>query len=260
MHENKNKKYAAGLTTGRTNLMCFPLSFAAVCCSSSAAASTASFTFSKVVLTAEEKVNYQVPWERQQKKAISRKKSFCLCWCCICNCKPVTNRKNRRVSNSKIERRADCYKGLIESTRPSIEQVHKWSSSFEDVVADDTAMLLFDMFLQQEHSDENLKFWIEVNKLKTMESENDKKSHMSKIYNDYLKPMSSKEINIAGQTRRKIEEDLFNNEAKDDVFDMAQNQVFLLMHRQSYPRFLASDLFHAVVQSTYAYEVASTLK
>lgn len=247
-----NSEYE-GLTTGRTNLMCFPLSFSAICCSSGEG-SSATFTFSKVILTAEETRNYQLPWESQQKKLKSKRRSLCLCWCCLCSCKPVSNRKNRRVSISKIERKKESYKNIIELIRPSIDQIHKWSTSFEDVMTDKTGMMLFDVFLQQEHSDENLKFWLEVNKLKGLEDTNEKRDKMKNIYNEYLKPMSSKEVNISGTARRKIEEELLN-EPSDVVFDIAQKQVFLMMLRQSYPRFLSSDLFHSVVQKTYAYGV-----
>lgn len=243
-----------GLTTGRSNLMCFPLLLNTVCCSSSDV-TTASFTFNKVVLSSEEAHNYQLPWEQQQKHIKkNQRKSFCFCWCCLCSClcKPVNNRKNRRVSNSRIEKRADSYKNLIEITKPSIDQIHKWSSDFDYLVEDQAGLLLFDLFLQQEHSDENLKFWIDVNHLKTIVDIKEKRLMMKKIYKEFLKPLSFREINVSGITRRKIEEELLNEPA-DTVFDNAQNEVFVMMHRQSYPRFLASDLFHAVVQRTYAY-------
>jgi len=67
--------------------------------------------------------------------------------------------------------------------------------------------------------------------------------------------MAAKEINIAGTTRLKIEEDLQSgSEPPGDIYDAAQAQVYNLMHRQSYPRFLASDLFNTILQSTYAYK------
>ena len=53
---------------------------------------------------------------------------------------------------------------------------------------------IFEIFLQQEHSDENLKFWQEVNDLKRIDDHNEKKEKMKNIYEEYLKPMASREV------------------------------------------------------------------
>lgn len=246
-----------GLTSGESvTYMCLPCSITASCVSSQNH-TTASLTFSKVVLTAEETRVYQVPWEKQQKKIYkSKQKSLCYCWCCVCTClcKPVNNRLSRRVSMSShdMKRRTACYKQLVEQSKPSIEQLQKWSVDFEDLLHNELGRKLFYLFLQQEHSEENLQFWNEVNSLKDSPDENDKTNKMRAIYKEFVKPMALKEVNIAGHTRRQIEESM---ETKPDekMFDGAQQQVFLMMHRQSYPRFLQSEMFHAVMQATYAY-------
>ncbi|XP_057297738.1 regulator of G-protein signaling 17-like isoform X2 [Hydractinia symbiolongicarpus] len=236
--------------------MCFPFSIYATCCSARNF-TTATFSISKVVLDADEQNTYQTPWEHQQKYIEKKRvRRICICWCCLCKCfcKPMNNRLRRRVSSS-IEKRAMCYKQLIEMTRPGLEQVKKWENNFDALIQDDTGKKLFSIFLQQEHSEENLTFWLEVNQLRSMENLNERKLKMKKIYLEYLKPMASNEINVAGTVRKKIEEELQHN-PNEHVFDVAQNQVYLMMHRQSYPRFLSSDLYHAVVQGTYAYQKA----
>lgn len=75
------------LTTGEpVTFMCLPCSITASCVSSTNH-TTASLTFSKVVLTAEETRVYQIPWEKQQKKIHKNKhRSLCFCWCCVCTC------------------------------------------------------------------------------------------------------------------------------------------------------------------------------
>jgi len=75
------------LTAGEPiSYMCLPCSITASCNSTHNHA-TASLTFSKVVLTAEETRVYQIPWEKQQKKLRkSKQKSLCFCWCCVCTC------------------------------------------------------------------------------------------------------------------------------------------------------------------------------
>jgi len=77
------------------------------------------------------------------------------------------------------------------------------------------------------------------------------------LYEDFVKPMAEKEVNISGVTRRKIEEELeLEEHISVNIFDLAQAQVYSLMHRQSYSRFLVSDLFKAVLQSTYSSDKA----
>ena len=75
------------LTTGQpVTFMCLPCSITASCMSSTNH-TTASLTFSKVVLTAEETRVYQIPWEKQQKKIHKNNhRSLCFCWCCVCTC------------------------------------------------------------------------------------------------------------------------------------------------------------------------------
>lgn len=77
---------SVGLVTSGNNVMCFPFSISATCCSSTDM-TAASFTFSKVVLTSEETKQYQLPWEKQQQEfSKKRQRSSCICWCCLCTC------------------------------------------------------------------------------------------------------------------------------------------------------------------------------
>lgn len=253
--------------------MCLPFSISAVCCSGTTGElggggggggddmSGASFTFSKVVLTSEEAKHYQLPWEKQQEEFSKKKrqKSSCVCWCCLCTClvKPVNNRLRRRVSNNVMEKRAACYKQLIDVIKPSADQVAQWSTKFEELLQHEGGRRFFDVFLQQEHSEENLMFWSEVNRLRDVKDQKLFTIHAREIYLEFLKPMSSKEINIGGQTRKKIEEDLQNDPPRD-VYEVAQIQVYNLMQRQSYPRFLASDLFTSILQNTYTSKIPVT--
>ena len=55
---------------------------------------------------------------------------------------------------------------------------------------------LFYLFLQQEHSEENLQFWNEVNGLKEISDCKEKVSRMRSIYKEFIKPMALKEVNF----------------------------------------------------------------
>ena len=54
---------------------------------------------------------------------------------------------------------------------------------------------LFFIFLQHEHSDENLQFWNDVNKMKRLTDDPIQQGlRMRTIYNDYIKPLATKEV------------------------------------------------------------------
>jgi regulator of G-protein signaling len=151
------------------------------------------------------------------------------------------------------EKRAVCYEELIDTIRPTCQQMNDWSTKFDNLLHDEGGRKLFTEFLHQEHSLENLQFWSEVETLKAMCDEpQDVAMKARTVYADYVKPMSEKEVNICGITRRKIEEGLQLDIIDANIFNVAQAQVYSLMHRQSYPRFLLSDLYKSVLQSTYA--------
>ena len=158
------------------------------------------------------------------------------------------------------EKRPICYEELIETIKPTYEQMNLWSEKFENLLDDEGGRKLFTEFLQQEHSLENLLFWSEVESLRQMFLSTDISAVTEKartLYTDFVKPMAVNEVNIAGKTRKEIEEQLELEHITSDIFDAAQGQVYSLMHRQSYPRFLVSDLFKSVLQSTYADEVVA---
>jgi len=241
--------------------MCFPFSISATCCSAtttspSAEMSQTSFTFSKVVLTNEQAKHYQIPWEKQQHE-LQKKRARCVCWCCLCTClcKPVHNHRRRRVTTCEVgQKRANCYKQLIDVIKPTCDQVRDWSTKFDQLMKDEGGRRLLALFLQQEHSEENLLFWNEVHALKTIAEPSDYTAKVKRIYMEFLQPMAEKEVNVSGGTRKKIEEGLHADDGVEvarDVYDVAQLQVYNLIHRQSYRRFLDSDLFNSIVQSTY---------
>ena len=151
------------------------------------------------------------------------------------------------------EKRVSCYKQLIDSIKPTCDQVRDWSTKFDHLMRDEDGRQLFQIFLQQEHSEENLLFWNQVSALKAITEPKAFASQVHEIYTTFLKPMAEREVNVAGGCRRKIEDDLHTVEGEipRDVYDSAQLQLYNLMHRQSYPRFLASDVFDSIVQSTY---------
>ena len=151
------------------------------------------------------------------------------------------------------EKRVVCYEELIDTIRPTCQQTNDWSTKFDNLLKDEGGRKLFTEFLKQEHSLENLLFWCEVEAFKVMCDEPQEIAMKARtIYADYVKPMCEMEVNISGVARRKIEEGLQLDIIDPNIFNGAQSQVYSLMHRQSYPRFLSSDLYKTMMRKTHA--------
>jgi len=139
-----------------------------------------------------------------------------------------------------------------EETTTSItaRDLELWVEKFEYLMENEHGRRLFKDFLVQEYSEENLLFWTEVEKLKDLLYDDEAHRKKSKkIYEEFVESMAPKEINISGTTRRKIAEELENDNTSENVFKIAQNEVYVLMRRQSYPRFLVSHLFKQLQRS-----------
>ncbi|XP_023335310.1 regulator of G-protein signaling rgs-2 [Eurytemora carolleeae] len=102
---------------------------------------------------------------------------------------------------------------------------------------------LFLQFLKQEHSDENLMFWIACERLKKVVEEERFKSFVEDIFNKFLTSSSTHEVSLDSR----VKEQLNNNRSSPnrDIFDEAQGKIYSLMHRDSYPRFLISPLYNS---------------
>ena len=102
-------------------------------------------------------------------------------------------------------------------------------------------------------------FWNEVEKIRTLARDSEVPFEQAKVlYSDFVKPMAVMEVNISGKTRAKITEQVEGNILSHDMFDEAQTQVYSLMHRQSYPRFLVSDLFKCALEKSHSNDEALT--
>lgn len=105
---------------------------------------------------------------------------------------------------------------------------------------------MFQDFLRCEYSEENILFWSACEELK---KERDSKNVAAKardIYEDYISILSSKEVSLDSRVR-----DVINNNIKkptSNIFDEAQLQIYTLMHRDSYPRFINSPMYKKLAQ------------
>ncbi|XP_056328286.1 regulator of G-protein signaling 13 [Danio aesculapii] len=134
---------------------------------------------------------------------------------------------------------------LTEKINPG--ETSQWSQSLENLLRSKYGMSTFHTFLKSEFSDENIEFWLVCEDFKKTRSLSRLSSRAKKIFERYIKAEAPKEINIDHVTRELIKQ---NVHAPTKVcFDEAQRIVFGLMERDSYPRFLRSDMYRSLLES-----------
>ncbi|KAF3835470.1 hypothetical protein F7725_028028 [Dissostichus mawsoni] len=108
----------------------------------------------------------------------------------------------------------------------------------------------FRNFLKSEYSDENIEFWLTCEDYKKIKSSFRLSSRAKKIYEQFIKAESPKEINIDYHTREQIKRNV--KTPTMHCFDDAQKIVYGLMERDSYPRFLRSDIYRTLLENLSA--------
>uniref|UniRef100_W5MKI5 Regulator of G protein signaling 13b n=1 Tax=Lepisosteus oculatus TaxID=7918 RepID=W5MKI5_LEPOC len=129
-------------------------------------------------------------------------------------------------------------------SRLNQEEILFWSQSLEKLLDSKYGMTMFRAFLKSEFSDENIEFWLTCEDYKKIKSSSRMTSKAKKIYEQYIQTEAPKEINIDHQTREVIKANVLAPTI--NCFDEAQKIVYSLMERDSYPRFLRSDIYKSL--------------
>uniref|UniRef100_A0A8C2KML4 Regulator of G-protein signaling 17-like n=1 Tax=Cyprinus carpio TaxID=7962 RepID=A0A8C2KML4_CYPCA len=172
-----------------------------------------------------------------------RPNTCCLCWCGCCKCLWNEDRRER-------SERQTCKMDSIEATEeqhPTLDEVIAWSRSFEMMMRSPEGRDVFREFLRSEYSEENLMFWMACEELKkeTNSSAIDEKARI--IYEDYVSILSPKEVSLDSRVREVINQSLA--EPSGTMYEEAQLQIYTLMHRDSFPRFLSSSVYRDLLNS-----------
>ncbi|XP_026063055.1 regulator of G-protein signaling 20-like isoform X3 [Carassius auratus] len=182
----------------------------------------------------------------------------CFCWCCCCSCSCLTVRnedrdeRNRRASyDFKAEGNAD----FEESLKPTAEEVCLWGQSFDKLMHCPAGRSAFRQFLRTEFSEENMLFWLACEEFskETNKSIIEEKARI--IYEDYISILSPKEVSLDSRVREVINRNML--EPTSHTFDDAQLQIFTLMQRDSYPRFMNSSAYKNLLKTVSEQSVES---
>ncbi|KAK0055408.1 regulator of G-protein signaling 20, partial [Biomphalaria pfeifferi] len=143
---------------------------------------------------------------------------------------------------------------------PTLEELKLWGESFEKLMKCSGGRKLFREFLRSEYSEENMLFYLACEDLKKEDNPELIEEKARLIYEDYISILSPKEnkpsyyklhavdhnVSLDSRVREVINRNMV--EPTPHTFDEAQLQIWTLMHRDSYPRFLNSQVYKRLLQ------------
>ncbi|XP_026159110.1 regulator of G-protein signaling 5 [Mastacembelus armatus] len=123
----------------------------------------------------------------------------------------------------------------------------KTLQDLETLLNSKSGLQVFRGFLRSEFSEENLEFWLACEDYRVSPS-NLQKTKASSIYSQFINPDAPQEVNLDSETR----EALLNvmDSPCANTFNKAQQRIYSLMAKDSFPRFLRS---HHCVETIKAF-------
>ncbi|XP_053065700.1 regulator of G-protein signaling 21 [Acinonyx jubatus] len=120
-----------------------------------------------------------------------------------------------------------------------------WSENMDTLLTNQAGLDAFRTFLKSEFSEENVEFWLACEDFKKTESAEKMASKAKMIYSEFIEADAPKEINIDFSTRDLISKNIAEPTLK--CFDEAQKLIYSLMAKDSFPRFLKSEIYKKLV-------------
>uniref|UniRef100_A0A3B4ZI97 RGS domain-containing protein n=1 Tax=Stegastes partitus TaxID=144197 RepID=A0A3B4ZI97_9TELE len=124
---------------------------------------------------------------------------------------------------------------MVLGFRPSAGEVLSWAESLEALLTNQYGLAVFRHFLRSEFSEENLDFWLAVEKYKKTCPFSKMAARAAKIYDEFISTSASRQVHVCLSICPLI--------GPHASFQLAQDQIFGLMETDSYPRFLKSRLY-----------------
>ncbi|XP_064552178.1 regulator of G-protein signaling 20 isoform X2 [Drosophila montana] len=135
---------------------------------------------------------------------------------------------------------------FLDGDQPTLEEIRSWGKSFDKLMKSSNGRKVFRDFLRSEFSEENILFWLACEDLKKENSAEVVEEKARLIYEDYISILSPREVSLDSRVREIVNRNMI--EPTTHTFDEAQIQIYTLMHRDSYPRFLNSQKFKTLAQ------------
>ncbi|KAJ3442723.1 regulator of g protein signaling [Anaeramoeba flamelloides] len=138
------------------------------------------------------------------------------------------------------------------------KKMHYSTEHFLNILNNPEKLKYFVQFCQNDYSLENIMFYTAVIKFKKISSKNKRKKYSKKLFSTFIQTGAHLEINIESHTRKNIIEIFENEQINSNLFDEANDEVFLLMLSNSYPTFLCSNYYKNLIHETNQLEIETT--
>ncbi|CAH8577614.1 unnamed protein product [Schistosoma mattheei] len=177
-----------------------------------------------------------------------RSRTCCFCWCCCCSCSCMRVRANlgeskRPSASNDPQSTVDCQ---ISDEKVTLEELERWAESFDILMRSSSGQKTFREFLRSEYSEENIMFWLACEDIRKESNLEIVEEKARIIYEDFISILSPREVSLDSRVREIINSNMI--EPTPHIFDEAQLQIYTLMHRDSYPRFLNSKLYKDMIE------------
>ncbi|XP_072243193.1 regulator of G-protein signaling 3-like isoform X2 [Leuresthes tenuis] len=130
----------------------------------------------------------------------------------------------------------------LRNNRPPADKVLKWAESLDALLTNQYGLTVFRHFLRMEFSEENLDFWLAVERFKRTHPFSKMAASAVKIYDEFISTNAARQVNVDSSVRQSTNQSLRLGVCPNS-FQLAQDQIFSLMETDSYPRFLKSRLY-----------------
>lgn len=132
---------------------------------------------------------------------------------------------------------------------PTEKRVKRWGLSVQELVKDPIGRQVLETFLESEFSSENIRFWIAIQDLKYAPNEQIYQK-AERIREEFLAQGAPAQVNVDSRTLDQTLDCI--SKAKDAsqmrfAFFHSEEHVFTLMAKDSYPRFVRSQIYKAVL-------------
>jgi len=164
------------------------------------------------------------------------------------NCRGPKRRKNLSVKakNGSLDPGTEL-SGDENIGNIPISELNSWGESFEHLMNSEGGRKVFRSFLRCEYSEENIMFWLACEDLKKERNTESIEEKARIIYEEYVSILSPREVSLDSRVREIINRNMITPSIS--TFDDAQLQIYTLMHRDSYPRFVSSVQYKQLLQS-----------
>ncbi|KAK6302360.1 hypothetical protein J4Q44_G00267150 [Coregonus suidteri] len=130
--------------------------------------------------------------------------------------------------------------------RPSRAEASQWGKALDNVLTNSYGLATFRGFLRSEFSEENIEFWVACEDYKRTREAGKMAAKAGRIYKEFIQTGAQWEVNIDHITKDVTVRNL--GRLTPMTFDLAQRQVFALMEKDSYRRFLKSNQYKEIIK------------